>query len=245
MAAVVVWNNDDYTPSWANSKPTKIYFIWIVNGGELGNAWVPTVSVSLFVRRPSVCTTNHFNGPRINAYMCLLWLAKSFHFHTYLGAQFPHSILPFYYSSCVCVCVSLLLHFTSSQHLRWNLYIFNFIHTLFVSLMLLFVFCFHSFCEFFSCSPSIVDTYGTSTGGRMARYIATSCIFTGRRSFFTAGKHTRDWHRTFHSYQTCYDNTTKNFCYFAWTIRGKSLWMTTLHSTQCKVWNRAGKWKPK
>lgn len=111
--------------------------------------------------------------------------------------------------------------------------------------MLLFVFLFSFFLQFFSCAPSIADTYGTSTGGRMARYIATSCIFTGRRSFFTAGKHTRDWHRTFHSYQTCYDNTTKNFCYFAWTIRGKSLYEWSHHSTQCGVWNRAGKWEPK
>lgn len=96
--------------------------------------------------------------------------------------------------------------------------IFNFIYTLFPLSF--------SFIMFAIFSLGILDTHGTGTRRQMARYIATSCIRTGRRSFFIAGKHTRDWHRTFHSYQTCYDNTTKNLCYFAWTIRGKFPWMT-------------------
>lgn len=65
------------------------------------------------------------------------------------------------------------------------------------------------------------DTYGTCARRWMVGHFTASGILTGRWQFFTVGKHSRNRHGTFHSYQTRNDNTTTNFCYFTWPIRGK------------------------
>lgn len=153
-----------------------------------------------------------------------------------------------YHFQCfyVCACTRRLcgcakVGFSPTQPPTWKLYSLLSYSKLFFSLIYFYSsfsiisFFFRSEKHFFSSMHAVADTYGTGTRRRMAGYIATSCIFTGRRSFFIAGKHTRDWHRTFHPYQTCYDNATKNLCYFAWTIRGKCLYEWTNASVNLRI----------
>lgn len=113
---------------------------------------------------------------------------------------------------CVCLCIGWSDHMLPSNR-RFVWWTKKWLH---------FFLCASSFF-FFSIFSFIskIDTHGTCHGRWMARYIATSCVFSGWRELSIARKHTRDWYWTIYSYQTRDDNTAKDFCYFARPIRGK------------------------